>query len=526
MTYTKKQIEKILKLRIDHKMGSDAIARKLHLSRNPVRDILRKHGLLPYSYPPDLSTGPPSPRDPSTWPGVKKKEILLKNALEQIQTLEQQVNDSNQKLNQKNEDYNKLKQEHATIIQDRDDYKQQNSENEKKLQEERQQKDELNRQINEELPKLRQVNENLTSKNTILIETHKHDMEENQKKDNKIKELENSLKEALKPLVTLHTADEETDNQDGGVDWGLLILGGVGSFLKEITGTDKPKTTNLQTAGSKKNTGSGSPRTMICSGISYSGSGFSYSGENTGNIFPNPGIVLQPFQGMNSGVTPIINGIPCSGFYSGMYGENSGVGYVVSNQGDVNQPDNHNSVTIDSKSLDLLGSQNYCSSHIQPLGSIPQDANRASSFQISFKYDYIPLCLPLPDDLSVVYPMRYLLGLDGIQFEEYLEVLIKYMSCPVERTKQTRDKGVDLKATLDGKKTVIQAKQQPVVGISAVQQIIAAKLDKKADRAMVITTGRFTKDALVLAKSIGVECMDGAQLLQEIYKYQFFYLPI
>jgi len=122
--------------------------------------------------------------------------------------------------------------------------------------------------------------------------------------------------------------------------------------------------------------------------------------------------------------------------------------------------------------------------------------------------------------------MRYLLGLDGIQFEEYLEALIKYMSCPVERTKQTRDKGVDLKATLDGKKTVIQAKQQPVVGISAVQQIIAAKLDQKADRAMVITTGRFTKDALDLAKSIGVECMDGAQLLQEIYKYQFFYLSI
>ena len=525
MTYTTKQIDKILKLRRDHKMGSDAIARKLKLSRNPVRDILRKYGLLPYSYPPNLGTGPPSPLDPSPWPELEKKDILLKNALEQIQTLERQVNDTNQKLNQKNDEYNKLKQEHATTIQERDDYKQQRSENEKELQEERRQKGELNRQINEDLPRLRQENENLTSKNTKFIETLKHDVEESQKKDNKIEELANSLKEVLKPPVTLHTADEETDNPGGGVDWGLLILGGIGSFVQGITGTYKPKTTNLQTAGSRKNTGHGIPQIMICSGISYSGSGFSYDGENTGNTFPNPGTVPQPdVQGMNSGVTPVINGILCSGFYSGMYGENSGAGYVVSNQDDVNQPDNHNSVTIDSNFLDLLGSKNYCSSHIEPLGFIPQEATRASSFQTPINYYYIPLPSPLPDDLSEVYHIRQLRNFGGIQFEKYIKKFLDYKGCPMELTPY-RDKGVDLFGKMDGKNTIIQCKQKPKVEIGVIQRLYANKKRYKADRFLVITTGEFTKDAIEEAQNLGVVCWNGKQLLQEIYKYQFFYLP-
>jgi hypothetical protein len=526
MTYTQKQKDKILKLRRDYNMGSDAIARKLKLSRNSVRDFLRKHGFLRYSYPHHLRTGSPSSLDSPSWSELEKKGILLKNALEQIQTLEQQVNESNQKLNKKNDEYNKLKQEHAISIQERDGYKQQRSENEKELQEEKRQKDELNRQINEELPRLRQDNENLTSKNTKFIE-------ESHKKENKIEELENALKKVQKPPVTPHTspgpqiqsttdsshADEETENPSGGVDWSLVALGGVGAFIQVTTSIYKSKTTNLQAAGSWKNMKRVIPMVMVCSGISYSGS------ENTGNTFPNPGIVLQPNQGMNSGMIPVSNDILCSGFYSGMSGENSSVGYVVSNQDDVNQPDNQNSVTIDSNSLDPQGSKNYCSGHIGPLRFIQQYTTRSSSFQTPFNYYYIPLPSPLPDDLSEVYPMRRLLGLGGIQFEEFLEDLIKHMGCPVERTKQTRDKGVDLIATLDGKKTVIQAKQQPVVGISAVQQIIAAKIDQKAKRAIVITTGRFTKDALDLAKNIGVKCWDGAQLLQEIYKYQFFILP-
>jgi hypothetical protein len=273
-----------------------------------------------------------------------------------------------------------------------------------------------------------------------------------------------------------------------------------------FTSICKPKTINSQTAGSRKNLERVIPLNMVRSGISYSGC------ENTGNTFANPGLVLQPIQRIIT---------PCSGFYSGMSGENSSVGYVVSNQDAVNQPDNHNSVTVDSNSIDLLGSKNYCSSHFEPATHVQSP----SSFQTPINYYYISLPSPLPDDLSEVYPLRQLRNFGGIQFEKYIKKFLDHMGCPMKLTPY-RDKGVDMFGPMDGKNMIIQCKQKPKVEIDVIQRLYANKKRYKANRFLVITTGEFTKDAIEEAKILGVVCWSGKQLLQEIYKYQFFSLPV
>ena len=92
-------------------------------------------------------------------------------------------------------------------------------------------------------------------------------------------------------------------------------------------------------------------------------------------------------------------------------------------------------------------------------------------------------------------------------------------------TKSSHDRGVDLFGMMDGKMTIIQCKQTPKVGIETVQRTLAAKKGHPADRAVIITTGEFTKDALTEAKKLKVECWDGKRLLEEIYKAQYFQIP-
>ena len=106
------QIDRILDLRKLYKMGVEAIADKTGHSKNTVRKYLRFYECLPYQYPSDLHTGPPSLVPPSQTRSYAPQEeiddlmqrggrlikkldetfVSLDKAKEQIQTLKSELN--------------------------------------------------------------------------------------------------------------------------------------------------------------------------------------------------------------------------------------------------------------------------------------------------------------------------------------------------------------------------------------------------------------------------------------------------
>lgn len=101
-----------------------------------------------------------------------------------------------------------------------------------------------------------------------------------------------------------------------------------------------------------------------------------------------------------------------------------------------------------------------------------------------------------------IYDIDYM---DGIEFEHRLKVLFKDLGYKVTRTKSSGDYGADLIITKDGISTAVQAKRyEKNVGVSAVQEVLAAKEYYRCQRAMVVTNSRFTNSAYNMAKRTGV----------------------
>jgi len=107
--------------------------------------------------------------------------------------------------------------------------------------------------------------------------------------------------------------------------------------------------------------------------------------------------------------------------------------------------------------------------------------------------------------------------LDGYQFEEFLCTIFEHLGYITVRTKLSGDQGADLIMKKDGETIVVQAKRyEGPVPNSAVQAIVAAKVHYHADRAMVVTTGEFTRSAIELSLSNRVELWDGKKLASVI----------
>src|SRR5262249_31554060 len=87
-------------------------------------------------------------------------------------------------------------------------------------------------------------------------------------------------------------------------------------------------------------------------------------------------------------------------------------------------------------------------------------------------------------------------SLTGWEFERWLEECSRRPGFVVERTPYQRDFGADLIITWHGIKTAVQAKcGHTNVGVSAVQQVVAAKAFYGCERAMVVTNQYFTSEA-------------------------------
>ena len=79
----------------------------------------------------------------------------------------------------------------------------------------------------------------------------------------------------------------------------------------------------------------------------------------------------------------------------------------------------------------------------------------------------------------------------------------------VKVTKKSGDQGADLIVEKEGVSTAIQTKKYAGnVGNTAVQEVVASMKYYDCDKAMVITTGKFTKGAFELASRNGIQLID------------------
>ena len=76
------------------------------------------------------------------------------------------------------------------------------------------------------------------------------------------------------------------------------------------------------------------------------------------------------------------------------------------------------------------------------------------------------------------------------------------------------DGGVDLVVEKDRKRALVQCKhwQAKSVGVGVIREIVGVVASRKADGAMVVTSGRFTDEAKDFAARSGVDLIDGERL--------------
>lgn len=108
-------------------------------------------------------------------------------------------------------------------------------------------------------------------------------------------------------------------------------------------------------------------------------------------------------------------------------------------------------------------------------------------------------------------------NMSGEEFEEFLEIVFRDMGYKTMLTPLTGDYGADLLVKKNGVKTVIQAKRwKSIVGVEAVQQVVASMRYYKATDAMVITNNYYSQNAINLAKVNNVRLWDRGDVIKLI----------
>lgn len=84
------------------------------------------------------------------------------------------------------------------------------------------------------------------------------------------------------------------------------------------------------------------------------------------------------------------------------------------------------------------------------------------------------------------------------------------------------DGGVDLLLRRDGEKVLVQCKQWRTfkVGVSIVREMYGVMVAEHADRVIVVTSGRYTNDAIQFARGKPMDLVDGAALARMIREVQ------
>lgn len=112
--------------------------------------------------------------------------------------------------------------------------------------------------------------------------------------------------------------------------------------------------------------------------------------------------------------------------------------------------------------------------------------------------------------------------MSGIQFEDLLHIFFSNLRYSVIRTKRSNDNGADLILQTPDYTCAVQAKRQKkTVGIKAIQEVVMARIYYGTTDAMVITTSKFSKKAIINAKVAKVILWDGEILKSELKRHNF-----
>lgn len=118
---------------------------------------------------------------------------------------------------------------------------------------------------------------------------------------------------------------------------------------------------------------------------------------------------------------------------------------------------------------------------------------------------------------SIARDLDGLLSLDPYEFEHAVAAVLRGVGwTDVEVTKGSGDRGIDVVGIdRDGWRTVVQCKRYSYspVGGPDVRNLAGARAEHGADRAMLVTTATFTKQAYEAAERTQIELMDGEQLV-------------
>ncbi len=105
--------------------------------------------------------------------------------------------------------------------------------------------------------------------------------------------------------------------------------------------------------------------------------------------------------------------------------------------------------------------------------------------------------------------------MSGVQFEQRLAALFRYLGFRVHTTAVTGDFGADLIIERSGVRWAVQAKRYTSrVGVEAVQQVVASCPMYHAAQPVVITNQSFTAAAETLARANGVTLIGRRQLIE------------
>lgn len=121
--------------------------------------------------------------------------------------------------------------------------------------------------------------------------------------------------------------------------------------------------------------------------------------------------------------------------------------------------------------------------------------------------------------------MEVLNELTGIEFENLCFSLLQNMGFAVETTAISGDGGIDLIATsnqpLFKGKYIIQCKRYSgSVGVSIIRDLFGVVTAERANKGILITTGRFTASAVSFAEDKNIELINGDQLNTLLCEYK------
>lgn len=113
-------------------------------------------------------------------------------------------------------------------------------------------------------------------------------------------------------------------------------------------------------------------------------------------------------------------------------------------------------------------------------------------------------------------------GLHWQEFELLLAEAFRRQGYGVRETGPGADGGIDLILSKGGRDTIVQAKQwrKKSVGVKVVRELNGVRSADDDEGAIVVASGRFTREAVQFANDRGVELIDGGTLVPMIAEVQ------